>query len=281
MNMLINRSAAFRAGLCCTTILFLLFAALPLCAQAKKPKKQKEIYVPDSAVQCPFEKADVFNRLNEFNGWVNAWLEAYKKDDDFNTLLKKWIGDKKRFQLSEIEPFVYVPKASDDEPKKKSRRSRRKKEEAEPAAAEQKPADAPKYTLTLSEFRSHYKPFETLMRFSSLRADAQEATKLDEAVFLEYDKTVKKLQTVIEKLEFVRTNNGKLEDYRTIFKKEFIPTLREVANAYKKFVQADEMPFEKRKRLREANEKRRREAYIRKMKSAEEASPAKKKQEKR
>lgn len=281
MNMLINRSAAFRAGLCCTTILFLLFAALPLCAQAKKPKKQKEIYVPDSAVQCPFEKADVFNRLNEFNGWVNAWLDAYKKDDDFNTLLKKWIGDKKRFQLSEIEPFIDVPKASDDEPKKKGRKNRRKKEAAEQNAAEQKAADAPKYTLTLNEFRKHYKPFETLMRFSSLRADAQEATKLDAAVFLEYDKSVKKLQAVIEKLELVRTNNGKLEDFRTIFKNEFIPTLREVANAYKKFVQADEMPFEKRKRLREANEKRRREAYIRKMKSAEEASPAKKKQEKR
>lgn len=289
MNMLINRSSLSRFGICCLAVFFLIVAALPLCAQAKRSRKPK-ISVPATVLECPYTAEAIFNKLNHLNEWVAAWQKASK--EDFQKLWKGWAEDllkqqkgQKTFRFGAMEPSVFVPRENSNDDKKKSRKNKdNKKKSAEKqvviAENEQNDASGTRYKLTKEDLRKNYKPFEAFLRLRRLTDDMQEATKIDEAAFRAFDKKVKALEAVLEKMDQVRNSDGSLEQFRKLYEKEFIPALNAVSVAYGVLKETKKMPYEKRKLLQEKNEKRRREAYLQMM-SEENAQQTQKQQEKR
>ncbi|MBR4076728.1 MAG: hypothetical protein IKK25_07715 [Lentisphaeria bacterium] len=119
------------------------------------------------------------------------------------------------------------------------------------------------YRLTKNDFRKNYRSFEAFLRLKRLTDDMQEATKMDVSSFRDFDKKVKKLEAILEKMDLLRSSDGKMEDFRKIYEKEFIPALDAVSTALSKLKESPQkMPAEKRRILRENNEKRRRAAYL-------------------
>ena len=118
------------------------------------------------------------------------------------------------------------------------------------------------YRLTKNDFRKNYRSFEAFLRLKRLTDDMQEATKMDISSFRTFDKEVKKLEAILEKMDLLRTSDGKMEDFRKIYEKEFIPALNAVSTALSTLKESPKMPAEKRRILRENNEKRRRAAYL-------------------
>lgn len=273
-----------RSGICfLVLLLFLLAAPLSLTAQGGSRK----VHIPASALECPYTSEDIFNKLNPLNEWVSAWIVACEKNN-FNAMLTVWLNNQeslkgqKTFRLSMLEPTIIVQRDTGDD-RKKGQKNKKKNQAANDSAADdiaQKKASGTVYKLTKDDLRKNYKSFEVFLRIKRLVDDLQEATKKDISSFRAFDKEVKKLEAILEKMDLVRNNDGKIEEFRKIYEKEFIPALKEVSTAYSKLKEAPRMPGEKRRLLRENNEKRRRDAYLKKLKGSNEKQD-KKTQEKR
>lgn len=269
MNMRTDHTIVSRSGICfLVLLLFLLTAPLPLSAQ----KRSRQVHIPASALECPYTAEDIFNKLNPLNEWVNVWKTANKKNN-FNEQLAVWLGNQddlkkqKTFRLSMLEPTIIVLRETGKDDKKSSKKRNRKKNQAvAESAAElstaQKMASGTAYRLTKNDFRKNYRSFEAFLRLKRLTDDMQEATKMDISSFRTFDKEVKKLEAILEKMDLLRTSDGKMEDFRKIYEKEFIPALNAVSTALSTLKESPKMPAEKRRILRENNEKRRRAAYL-------------------
>lgn len=287
MNMQTDHNMISRSGIYFLVLLLFLFAA-PLSLSAQK--KSRQVHVPAFALECPYTAEAVFNKLTPLNEWVTAWKQASK--EDFQKLWKTWAEDllkqqngQKTFRFSSIEPSVFVARENNDDARKKSRKKRdNKKKSTEPQAvsveSEQHDASGTRYKLTKADLRKNYRSFEAFLRLKRLTDDMQEATKIDESVFRAFDKKVKALEAVLEKMDEVRNSDGKLENFRMLYEKEFIPALNAVSTALSTLKESPKMPAEKRRLLRENNEKRRRVAYLKMLKDGDDKQD-KKTQEKR
>ncbi len=286
----INCTFSLRSRVCFLAAVFLFAASLPLCAQQTNRNRKPKISIPPSVLECPYTADDIFNKLTPLNEWVGAWQKASK--EDFDTLWKKWAEKvlkrkkgQKSFQLSEIEPYTFVPREKAEKNRKKTNKNKKNQKQseetqAEPAEIEENEASGTFYKLTKSDLRKNYKSFEVFLRFKRLTDDMQEATRKDESAFRAFDKKVKELEAILEKMDRERRNDGSIKEFKRIFVKEFIPALNAAATAYEELKKAPRILPEKRRQLQENNEKRRKEDYLKKM-SKENATQDQKKQENR
>ena len=270
MNMLNKKLHCRKIGLLVLTALVLFAFVLPLQAQQRRNRnRKKELTIPSTALECPYTKEDILNKLNQFNAWIFAWSVACDKND-FKQLLGSWekkLKNPQNYRISELKPFVFVPREQPEEKQKKQKKNRKKQKESQPETV----SDTPKqeegtfYYLTQRELLNHYNAFALFLKFPHLTDDLQEATRFDKEAFLRYDKVIRHLETVLKKMDDIRKRNMAISEFKKVFEMEFKPALKAAVLAFEQLQKTKRMSAEKRSALEEKNKERRRKAYIARM----------------
>lgn len=259
-----------KTGLLILTALILFAFVLPLEAQQRRTRnRKKELTIPPTALECPYTKEDIQNKLKQFNAWVFAWAATCDKND-FKQLLGSWeknLKNPRNYRISELKPSVFVPREQPEEKQKKQKKNRKKQEESERESV----SDTPKqeegtfYYLTQRDLLNHYNAFAIFLKFPHMTDDLQEATRFDKEAFLRYDKVIRHLEAVLKKLDDIRKQNTAITEFKKVFETEFKPALKAAVLAFEQLQKTKRMSSEKRSALEEKNKERRRKTYIARM----------------